>query len=151
VFLSAAVHDGRSVASTAIAAHEVGHALQHAKAYKPMQARTAIAPAVGFASQTWILLLLFGLFANATGLVKVAVVLYALVVLFQLVTLPVELDASRRALAQVSDLGLVSAGERHGARSVLNAAALTYVAAALAALAQLAYYLLVFLGGNRSS
>jgi uncharacterized protein len=150
LFLSAPVYDGRSVASTAIAAHEVGHAIQHSKAYKPMEVRTAIFPVVAFASNTWFLLLLAGAFLNALGLIKVAVVLYAAVVLFQVVTLPVEFDASRRALAQITSLGLVSSGEHRGARKVLTAAAMTYVAAALAAVAQLAYYLLVFLGGNRN-
>jgi Zn-dependent membrane protease YugP len=151
LFLSGAVHDGRSVASTAIAAHEVGHAIQHAKAYKPMEIRTAIFPVVAFASNTWMLLLIFGAIANALGLIKVAVVLYAAVVLFQIVTLPVEFDASRRALVQVNGLGLVGAAEQRGARKVLTAAAMTYVAAALAAVAQLAYFLLIFLGGNRSN
>lgn len=150
LFLSAPVFGGASVAATAIAAHEVGHAIQHAKSYKPMEVRTAIFPVVAFASNTWFLLLLFGAFANAVGLIKVAVALYAAVVLFQLVTLPVELDASRRALVQVSGLGLVSTGEQRGARRVLTAAAMTYVAGALAALAQLAYFLLVSLGGNRN-
>jgi len=151
LYLSAPVYAGTSVASSAIAAHEVGHAIQHAKAYKPMELRSALFPVVAFASNTWFLLLLFGAFANAVGLIKVAVVLYAAVVLFQIVTLPVELDASRRALGQLTGLGLVSSGEHRGARRVLTAAAMTYVAGALAALSQLAYYLLVFLGGNRNS
>jgi Zn-dependent membrane protease YugP len=149
LYLSVPVYDGRSVASTAIAAHEVGHAIQHAKSYKPLEVRTAMFPAVAFASNTWVILLMFGFIAHALGLVKFAVVLYAVVVLFQLVTLPVEFDASRRALAQVGGLGLVAAGEQHGARRVLTAAAMTYVAGALAALTQLAYYLLVVLGGSR--
>jgi Zn-dependent membrane protease YugP len=147
--LSAPVYDGRSVAATAIAAHEVGHAIQHAKAYKPMQIRTAIAPAVAFASSTWTLILIAGVVLNALGLIQVAIVLFAGVVLFQLVTLPVEFDASRRALAQINGLGLVSTGEQHGARRVLRAAAMTYVAGALAALSMLAYYLLAFFGGRR--
>lgn len=150
LFLSEGVHDGRSVASTAIAAHEVGHAIQHAKAFKPMEVRAAMFPVVAFASNTWFILLMFGAFSRAVGLVLVAVVLYAAVVLFQIVTLPVEFDASRRALGQITDLGLVTAGEHRGARRVLTAAAMTYVAGALAALAQLAYYVLVFLGGSRN-
>jgi Zn-dependent membrane protease YugP len=149
LFLSQPVYDGRSVASTAIAAHEVGHAIQHAKAYKPMELRSAIFPAVAFASNTWGILFLFGLFTRATGLVQVAVVLFAAVVLFQLVTLPVEFDASRRALGQVTELGLVTSGEHRGARKVLTAAAMTYVAGALMAVTQLAYFLLAFFGGNR--
>ncbi|TAL07494.1 MAG: zinc metallopeptidase [Chloroflexota bacterium] len=151
LFLSEPVYDGRSVASTAIAAHEVGHAIQHAKAYKPMELRSAIFPAVAFASNTWIFLLMIGFFTRATGLIQVAVILFAVVVLFQLVTLPVEFDASRRALAQITSLGLVTSGEHTGARRVLTAAAMTYVAGALAALTQLAYFVLVYFGGSRNN
>ena len=86
---------------------------------------------------------MIGLFLQVAGLMTFAIVLYAVVVLFQLVTLPVEFDASRRAMAQINDLGLVSSGESQGARKVLTAAAMTYVAAALAALSQLAYWLIV--------
>jgi Zn-dependent membrane protease YugP len=143
VHLSEPVYGGRSVASTAIAAHEVGHAIQHAKAYAPFRLRSAMWPAVAFASQAWLFLLMIGLFAQITGLMTFAVILFAVVVLFQLVTLPVEFDASRRAMAQISDLGLVSTGASQGARKVLTAAAMTYVAGALAALSQLAYWLLI--------
>ncbi len=148
VHLSEPVYSGRSVASTAIAAHEVGHAIQHAKAYAPFKVRSALWPAVAFASNAWIFLLLIGAFAQLFGLVAFAILLYAVVVLFQLVTLPVEFDASRRAMSQLNDLGLVTTGESQGARKVLTAAAMTYVAAALAALSQLAYYALVFLGNR---
>ena len=143
VHLSEPVYAGRSVASTAIAAHEVGHAIQHQKAYGPFRLRSAMWPAVAFASQAWLFLLMIGLLLQITGLATLAIVLFAVVVLFQLVTLPVEFDASRRAMAQISDLGLVSTGESQGARKVLTAAAMTYVAGALAALSQLAYWLLV--------
>ncbi len=143
VHLSEPVYSGRSVASTAIAAHEVGHAIQHQKAYAPFRARSALWPVVAFASNAWLVLLMIGLFAQIAGLMTFAIVLYAVVVLFQLVTLPVEFDASRRAMAQINDLGLVSSGESQGARKVLTAAAMTYVAAALAALSQLAYWLIV--------
>jgi uncharacterized protein len=105
-------------------------------------------PVVAFASNAWIFLLLIGFLAQLAGLVAFAIILYAVVVLFQLVTLPVEFDASRRALVQVRELGLVSTGEAAGAKKVLTAAALTYVAAALAALSQLAYYALIFLGNR---
>ena len=149
VHLSEPVYAGRSVASTAIAAHEVGHAIQHAKAYGPFRARSAMWPVVAFASNAWIFLLMIGAFAQLFGLVTFAIILYAVVVLFQIVTLPVEFDASRRATVQIKDLGLVTAGESQGAKKVLSAAAMTYVAGALAALSQLAYYALVFLG-NRS-
>jgi uncharacterized protein len=148
VHLSEPVYAGRSVASTAIAAHEVGHAIQHAKAYTPFRARSALWPVVAFASNAWFFLLLIGAFAQVLGLIQLAILLFAVVVLFQLVTLPVEFDASRRALAQVNDLGLLVPSESQGARKVLTAAAMTYVAAALAALSQLAYYALIFLGNR---
>jgi hypothetical protein len=148
VHLSEPVYGGRSVASTAIAAHEVGHAIQHEKAYTPFRLRSAMWPAVAFASQAWLFLLMIGLFAQIAGLMTFAIILYSVVVLFQLVTLPVEFDASRRALAQLKGLGLVSTGEGQGAKKVLTAAAMTYVAGALAALSQLAYYALIFLGNR---
>ena len=148
VHLSEPVYSGRSIASSAIAAHEVGHAIQHEKAYAPFRLRSALWPAVAFASNAWIFLLMIGVFAQLYGLVTFAVILYSVVVLFQLVTLPVEFDASRRAMGQLNDLGLVTAGESQGARKVLTATAMTYVAAALAALSQLAYYALVFLGNR---
>jgi uncharacterized protein len=149
VFLSHPVHDERSVSSTAVAAHEVGHAIQHAQNYAPMRLRSAMFPAVAFSSSLWIWLLLIGALLQATGLILVALVLYSIAVLFHFVTLPVEFDASRRALVQLRELGLVTEGEREGARKVLTAAALTYVAGALAALTQLLYYLIVFLGNRQ--
>ena len=138
-----------SVASVAIAAHEVGHAIQHEKAYSAVQVRSVMFPAVAFASKSWLILLMIGVFAQIAGLAQLAIILFAVVVLFQLVTLPVEFDASRRAKQQLHTLGLVSSGEEQGVSKVLSAAAMTYVAAALAALSQLAYYALIFLG-NRS-
>jgi Zn-dependent membrane protease YugP len=148
VHLSQGVYDGTSVAAAAIGAHEVGHAIQHAKAYAPFRLRSAMWPAVAFASQAWFMLLILGAVMNALGMIKIAIALYAVVVLFQLVTLPVEFDASRRAMVQVRELGLVSEGERGGARKVLTAAAMTYVAAALAALTQLLYFVLTYLGNR---
>ena len=148
VNLSEGVYDGHAVASVAIAAHEVGHAIQHEKAYTPFKIRSAMFPAVSFASRTWLILLLIGVFAQIAGLAEFAIVLFAVVVLFQIVTLPVEFDASRRAKQQLHALGLVSSGEEQGVSKVLSAAAMTYVAAALAALSQLAYYALIFLGNR---
>ena len=148
VNLSPAVYDGNAVASVAIAAHEVGHAIQHEKAYGPFRLRSTMFPAVAFASQSWMILLMIGIFAQIAGLAELAVILFAVVVLFQLVTLPVEFDASKRAKVQLHSLGLVSAGEEQGVSKVLSAAAMTYVAAALAALSQLAYFALTFLGRN---
>ena len=148
VHLSEPVHGGSSVAATAIGAHEVGHAIQHAVGYSAFRARSAMWPAVSIASSGWAILLLMGALLQAFQLVTLAVILFAVVVLFQLVTLPVEFDASRRAMVQIRELGLVTEGERQGAKSVLTAAAMTYVAAALAALSQLAYYAMIFLGNR---
>ena len=148
VNLSPGVHDGNAVASVAIAAHEVGHAIQHEKAYGPFRVRSTMFPAVAFASQTWMLLLLGGVFLQIAGLAQLAIVLFAVVVLFQLVTLPVEFDASKRAKVQLHSLGLVGGGEEQGVSKVLSAAAMTYVAAALAALSQLAYFAMMFLGNR---
>ena len=105
-------------------------------------------PAVSIASNGWMFLLIIGAVLGALQLVTLAVILFAVVVLFQLVTLPVEFDASRRAMVQIRELGLVTEGERQGAKKVLTAAAMTYVAAALAALSQLAYYAMIFLGNR---
>ena len=148
VFLSEPVYHGRSISAAAVGAHEVGHAIQHAKAYKPMQFRSALWPAVAFASQGWMFLLLIGLFFQLSGLFLFAIILYGVVVLFQLVTLPVEFDASRRAGAQLAQLGLVTEPERAGVKKVLTAAALTYVAGALAAITQLLYFLMLYSNRN---
>jgi uncharacterized protein len=148
VNLSEPVYGAATISSTAVAAHEVGHAIQHAKAYVPMTVRSALWPATAFASSAWGFLLLGGLLLNAANLIVVAVVLFAAVVLFQIVTLPVEFDASRRAAVQLKTLGIANPDESVGVRKVLTAAALTYVAGALAALAQLAYFVLAFLGNR---
>jgi uncharacterized protein len=148
VHLSQPVHDEASVSATSVAAHEVGHAIQHKEAYTFFRFRSALFPAVAFSSSVWMWLLILGLFLQASGLVLVAIALYAVAVLFQFVTLPVEFDASRRAAVQVANLGLVTPQEGRGVKKVLNAAALTYVAGALAALTQLLYFLLVFLGNR---
>ena len=116
VYLSEPVYHGRSISAAAVGAHEVGHAIQHALAYKPMQFRSALWPAVAIASQGWMFLLLIGLFFQLTGLFLFAIILYGVVVLFQLVTLPVEFDASRRAGVQLANLGLVTADERRASR-----------------------------------
>jgi Zn-dependent membrane protease YugP len=141
VHLSPEVFRGVSISSTSVAAHEVGHALQHAQAYSFFRFRSAMFPAVQFASNIWVLFLLGGIFFQITGFIVLAVALYAIAVLFQIVTLPVEFDASSRAKGQLNDLGLVIASEGDGVKSVLKAAAWTYVAGALAAIAMLLYYL----------
>jgi Zn-dependent membrane protease YugP len=150
VHLSQAVAQSNSVSAVAVAAHEIGHAIQHAKGNAFFSFRSVLARPVGIASQLWYLPLLAGIFLQQLNLIGVALILYALVVLFHVVTLPVELDASRRAMGQLDELGITADGRVHaGARSVLSAAALTYVAAALASLAQLAYFALQFFGNNR--
>jgi Zn-dependent membrane protease YugP len=148
VYLSQPVFAGDSVSSSAVAAHEVGHAIQHAQGYAPMKFRSALFPAVAFSSSIWIWLLMIGLLLQLSGLLLIAIVLYGIAVLFHFVTLPVEFDASRRAGIQLRELGLVTSGEGAGVKKVLNAAALTYVAGALAALTQLLYFVLIFLGNR---
>ena len=144
VHLSTDVYNGRSLSSTAVGAHEVGHAIQHANAYAFFQFRSALFPAVQFASNIWFLFLIGGFILQITGFIFVAIALYSIAVLFQLVTLPVEFDASRRAKRQLQDLGLVASTEAGGVGGVLKAAAWTYVAGALAAVAMLLYYLSIF-------
>jgi Zn-dependent membrane protease YugP len=141
VHLSTNVFHDSSIASTAVGAHKVGHAIQHAKSYAFFKFRSALFPAVQFASNIWMLFLLGGIFLNILGFIYLAIALYAVAVLFQFVTLPVEFDASRRAKKQLQDLGLVASNEGNGVEATLNAAAWTYVAAALAAVAQLLYFL----------
>jgi uncharacterized protein len=148
VHLSQPVHDEVSISATAVAAHEVGHAIQHKEAYSFFRFRSALFPAVAFSSSIWMWLLIIGFLLNAAGLVLVAIVLYSLAVLFQFVTLPVEFDASRRAAVQLANLGLTTTPETGGVKRVLNAAALTYIAGALAALTQLLYFILIFLGNR---
>jgi uncharacterized protein len=141
VHLSPEVYHGRSISSTAVGSHEVGHAIQHARSYAFFQFRSALWPAVSFASNIWFLFLIGGIFFQITNFIILAVALYSVAVLFQIVTLPVEFDASRRAKAQLTSMGFVPSQEAGGIKSVLNAAAWTYVAGALAAVALLLYYL----------
>jgi Zn-dependent membrane protease YugP len=141
VHLSPEVYHGRSLSSTAVGSHEVGHAIQHARSYAFFQFRSAMWPAVSFASNIWLLFLIGGIFLQITGFIVLAVALYSVAVLFQIVTLPVEFDASSRAKEQLTSMGLVAPPERDGVKAVLNAAAWTYVAGALAAVAMLLYYL----------
>ena len=148
VRLSAVNHRGASVAAHAVAAHEVGHAIQHAHAYAPLRFRTALVPAANIGSRfaPWIIVL--GAMLGAMGMIQLGIVLFGLAVLFQVVTLPVEYDASRRAGAELARLGLVTSGAVAGTKQVLNAAALTYVAAAAASVMYLLYYLSMFLGSR---
>ena len=147
VHLSQAVAQSSSVASIAVAAHEVGHAIQHAKGSAFFKLRTVLAQPVQIASQFWIFLLFGGIILRQLGLIELGIALYAIVVVFHVVTLPVELDASRRAMGQLEVLGITADGTVHaGARTVLTAAAMTYVAGALAAISQLLYFVYAFLG-----
>jgi Zn-dependent membrane protease YugP len=148
VFLSEPVFAGRSVAATAVAAHEVGHAIQHAKAYVPMTLRAAVWPLAAFGSQAWFFLLIAGVIFQFTGLIAVALIVFGFAVVFQFVTLPVEFNASRRAAVQLKELRLVNDAEAAGVRQTLTAAAMTYVAGALASVAQLLYFLAIFGGGR---
>jgi Zn-dependent membrane protease YugP len=149
LFLSEPVYTPPSVAAAAVAAHETGHALQDSRGYVPLKIRSAMYPAVAFASTAWIWLLIIGAILGALNLVALALILYAVAVAFHIVTLPVEFNASRRAAVQLRELGLVGANEGEGVEKVLRAAAFTYVAGALAALSLLLYYALIFFG-NRS-
>lgn len=144
VSLSESNYGRASVAGMAVAAHEVGHAIQHAKAFVPLKLRTAILPVANIGSQFGPILVILGIFLGSFGhtLIEVGIILFAAAVLFQVVTLPVEFDASRRALVQLNKLGLATPQDRGGARKVLTAAAMTYVAAAAAAIAYLLYFIL---------
>lgn len=141
--LSPDVYDGRSVSSVAVAAHEAGHSLQHAAAYGPLALRSQLVPVVQIGSQLWYLPFIAGLFLDMAGLIWVAIGLFGAVVLFQLVTLPTEFDASKRARAMLSSVGIVrTRDEEDGVARVLNAAAMTYVAALLSSLVQLVYMIM---------
>jgi uncharacterized protein len=138
--LSEDVGVAASVAAVGVAAHEAGHAVQDARGYKPMQIRSSLVPAATIGSQLWIFPAFIGLILGSTGLVNVGLVLFLAVVIFQLVTLPVEFDASRRALVALEGGGLLAQTELDGARKVLQAAALTYIAALAASIGQLIYF-----------
>ncbi len=140
--LSPDVYQGNSVASIGVAAHEAGHAIQDAAGYAPMKLRTAIVPMASIGSNLSWLLLIGGMILGSVGLIKVGVVLFTAVVAFQVVTLPVEINASRRALAAISSSGILMAEEHAGAKKVLTAAAMTYVAAAATAILTLIYFLI---------
>lgn len=141
ISLSSDVYSGTSVAATAIACHECGHAVQHAQNYAPAKVRGAIVPVVNIASSAWVFVLIAGIVLNEMGLYWLAIALFAATLIFQLVTLPVEFDASNRALAYIKGYGFLPQTETGGAKSVLTSAALTYVAAALASVMQLVYLL----------
>jgi len=139
--LSTDVYSGRSVASAGVAAHEAGHAVQHAMGYAPAKIRMALVPAANIGSQASWVLIIMGLWIGVTQLAWLGVAAFAAAVLFQIVTLPVEFDASSRALRALSTTGMLPDQQVAGARNVLTAAALTYIAAALIAVMQLLYWI----------
>lgn len=129
-----------SITAYATACHEAGHAVQHAQGYGPLKFRTALVPVVNIASNAWIFVLIMGIMLNIAGLINLAIIFYAFAVLFQIVTLPVEFNASSRAMAYMQATGMPQT-EQAGAFSVLRACALTYVAAALTSILQLLWLL----------
>lgn len=141
--LSADVGQASSIAALGVAAHEAGHAIQDSAGYWPMKVRQTLVPAAQFGESLWFFPVFAGLIFSVSGLVTIGLVFFAAVVLFQLVTLPVEFDASSRALQSLEDQGLLVGAEMDGARAVLRAAALTYVAGFVASLGQLIYFFLV--------
>jgi Zn-dependent membrane protease YugP len=142
--LSTNVYNTPSVAALGIAAHETGHAIQHAAAYAPLKARMAIVPVTQIASQMLPFVIIGGLFFHITGLITLGIYCYMILLAFQLITLPVEFDASRRAKIILQQMGIVQAGnEVVGVNKVLNAAALTYVAAFIATLGNLLWLMSV--------
>ncbi len=140
--LSEAVYGQRSVAAVGVAAHEAGHAIQHARHYAPMWLRSLLVPTANIGSSLGYIVMVFGLILGSMGVFWVGVGLFAMVLLFQVVTLPVEFDASSRAKALVTEYGIVTQHERRGIDAVLNAAALTYVAAAVSTALTLLYFLM---------
>lgn len=149
--LSEDVYHGRSLAALGVAAHEAGHAIQHAHAYGPLKFRSLLVKPASIGSNFGAILATVGFAIQASSLTWLGIVLFSAAVLFTLVTLPVEFDASKRAVVALEQLGIVTPAEAPGAAAVLRAAALTYVAAAITAIMQLLYFLIRagLLGGRR--
>jgi len=152
IYLSESVYNAPTVAAVGVACHEAGHAVQYAVGYGPIRLRSAIIPATQFGSRFSFILLLIGMLMYSEMLFFVGIVLFSLTTVFQLITLPVEFNASARAIETIEGQGLLYEDEIPGAKKVLRAAALTYVAALLMSVLQLLRYVLIFLGrhgGNR--
>lgn len=151
VSLSEGVYASRSVAAAAVAAHECGHAVQHATKYGALQLRSSLVPVVSFASQwvSWLLLAGILLIETMPSIMLIGIVLFAMTTLFSFVTLPVEINASQRALAWLNNTGIVTGREHECAKDALKSAAYTYVVAALGSLATLLYYIMIFMGRRR--
>ncbi|UCZ54799.1 zinc metallopeptidase [Bacillus shivajii] len=148
VRLSESNYYGNSVAGAAVAAHEVGHALQDEEGYAFLRFRHALVPVANFGSNISFFLILAGIFLQMTGMLLAGIVFMSAAVLFQLVTLPVEFNASNRAMEQVVSVGVIRNDEERETKKVLNAAALTYVAAALVAVAELVRFILMYVAMN---
>lgn len=151
VNLSKNIYHGNSIAAAAVAAHESGHAIQHANAYAPLQFRSAMVPVVSFASRyvQWVLLAGIIMVEAFPNLLLAGIVLFGLTTLFSLVTLPVEINASRRALVWLNNSGITTYQTHPQAQDALRWAAYTYVIAALSSLATLLYFVMIFLGASR--
>ena len=147
VNLSQGVYNSASIAAAAVAAHECGHAIQHAKAYAPLKMRSALVPIVSFSSNIMMWVLLIGVITVETfpQLLLAGIVLFATTTIFSFITLPVEIDASRRALVWLQGAGVTNAGNHKYACSALRSAAYTYVIAAISSLATLLYYVMIYL------
>ncbi|WP_394187546.1 zinc metallopeptidase [Paenisporosarcina quisquiliarum] len=150
VALSSSNYHEASVAGTAIAAHEVGHAIQHKEAYSFLKFRHALVPVANISSNASWIFVLIGIFANLSGMLLLGIALLAIGVVFQIVTLPVEFNASSRAMNQIVSLGVIRNEEEKHAKKVLNAAAMTYVAAAAVAVLELTRLILIYTGMSRS-
>jgi Zn-dependent membrane protease YugP len=149
LFLSEENYNGRSLAAVGVAAHEAGHALQHRAAYFPLHLRMALVPVTNIATQAAFFISIAGIFLGLMKWLLAGIIIYSILFFFQLVTLPVEFDASSRAKVQLEKLGLIHGDEEaRGVRKVLSAAAMTYVAAMIAALFQLLYFVLRFTGSR---
>lgn len=150
VRLSEENYYGHSIAGSAVAAHEVGHAIQDKEGYSPLRIRHALVPVANLGSNFSYLIILAGILLTSANLLLVGIIFMAAAVLFQLVTLPVEFNASSRAMDQIVSTGMIRNNEERQARKVLNAAALTYVAAALVAVLELLRFVLMFFGMNNN-
>ncbi len=146
--LSDSVYNSTSIAAIGVAAHEAGHAVQHAVNYKPIRIREMVIPVTQIGSWLYLPILLIGVFLSSQSLINIGILLFSTLAIFQLVTLPVEFDASDRAIKTLSQSGILQGEEITGAKRVLKAAALTYVAALVSSLAQLLRLVLLF-GGRR--
>lgn len=148
VRLSSDIYHGNSVAGTAVAAHEVGHAIQDAEGYAFLRFRHALVPAANLGSNLSFFIILAGIIFRSANLLLLGIIFMAAAVLFQIVTLPVEFNASSRAMEQIVSLGIIRNDEERSTRKVLDAAALTYVAAAIVAVIELLRFVLIFIGMN---